>query len=152
METQKRKPVRSFFKSFVDVKRWMSYDELSTNVKSTLGLVRMVFSRSTKQPQPETYEESVARLNLTEEQLISRKKVFLYSALIYSFFAIGLFIYFIYLVVNSHLYAAAFDLILTGLITVTAYHEHLWYMQMQKRKLGCTFHDWLDFILQKNKA
>lgn len=151
METMKRKPVKSFFKSFVDVKRWVSYDELSINIKTTLNLMRRVFFRSTKKLQSETYEESVARLNLTEEQLTSRKKVFLYSAIIYLFFAIGLFAYFIYLLMGSHLYTAAFDLILVILIAVTAYREHLWYLQMQKRKLGCTFHDWLDFILQRNK-
>lgn len=149
METAKIKPVRSFFKSFVDVKRWISYDELSNNVKVTASMARRLFSHDTRQIQPETFEESVIRLNLSEEQLINKKNVFLYTAVIYSIFTIAFFIYFIYLIVHMSLYAAAFDLILMSFMSVMAYREHVWYIQIQKRKLGLRFNDWLDFVLKR---
>jgi hypothetical protein len=150
-EPKKKGPVRKFFKSFVDVKRWMAYDEVSGNVKTTFGLYRRLFTKSAKPVYHETYEESIARQNLTEAQLTTRKKAFLYSALSYFVFALCLFLYFVQLLLNKHLFAAFFDLILVGVLTLLAYHEHFWYMQMQKRKLGCNFHDWISFILRGAK-
>jgi hypothetical protein len=150
-ETKKRGPVRKFFKSFVDVKRWMAYDEVSGNVKTTFGLYRRLFTSSTKPVYHETYEESIARQNLTEAQLIARKKAFLYSALSYFVFALCLFLYFIQILLNKHLFVALFDLILVSVLFLLAYHEHFWYMQMQKKKLGCNFHDWINFILRRAK-
>jgi hypothetical protein len=52
---------------------------------------------------------------------------------------------------NKHLFAACFVLVLASTLTLLAYHEHFWYMQMQKRKLGCNFHDWICFILRRAK-
>ncbi|CAL7959926.1 intracellular multiplication protein IcmV [Gammaproteobacteria bacterium] len=150
-ETEKSGLTKKFFKSFVDVKRWSSYDEVSANTKTTINLYRRFFSRSTEPIHQETYEQSVARLNLNETQLANRKRAFLYSALIYFAFALVFFIYFIYLLVHMHLYAACLEFILLGLVSIVAYREHFWYMQMQKKKLGCNFYDWVAFILRRAK-
>ncbi|MDR1057014.1 MAG: type IVB secretion system protein IcmV [Coxiellaceae bacterium] len=147
-ETPKRKPVRNFFKSFVDVKRWSSYDEVSTNAKTVWGLFRRLTKR-TQEIRQETYEEAVACLGLTPEQIILRKKNFLYAALIYWTFALGFLIYFIYLLIHLNLLASFLTFILVIVMSLTAYREHFWYMQMQKKKLGCRFHDWITFILKK---
>ncbi|EKE01722.1 MAG: IcmV [uncultured bacterium] len=149
---KKRGPIKKLFKSFVDVKKWMSYDEVVTNTKTTIGLFRRLISYSKPEAiRHETYEEAVARLGMTEAQLLNRKKAFLYSALVYGAFALVLFIYLIYLLVNAYFFAAFFDLILACLLFLTAYLEHFWYMQMQKKKLGCGFQDWLNFILPRGK-
>ena len=149
---KKRRPIRAFFKSFVNVRKWSSYDEVSADAKMTFGLFRKFFSRNTARViKQETYEESVARLHMTEEQLLQRKKVFLYSALIYGGLAFILFVYFVYLLLTKHFLATFLALILTGLMIVSAYREHFWYMQMQKRKLGCSFSDWLAFVLRRTR-
>ena len=66
VETKKSGLVKKFFKSFVDVKKWSSYDDVSANTKTTIGLYRRFFSRSAEPIRQETYEQSVARLNLNE--------------------------------------------------------------------------------------
>ena len=77
--TQKRKPIKMLFKSFVDVKRWSSYDEVSANTKNTLSLFRRLLSRGTNETRHETYEEAIVRLGLNETQVVTRKNNFLYS-------------------------------------------------------------------------
>ena len=74
--TQKRKPIRGFFRSFVDVKKWFSYDEVKTHTGVTWGLFKRLLSRSTD-VRVETYDEAVKRLNLTPEQLVKRQRSFL---------------------------------------------------------------------------
>ena len=148
IKTKKRGPIKMFFKSFVDVRRWISYDEISTNAKTTFGLFKRFFSRREDRTiYQETYEESVIRLNMNDAQLARRKKIFLYSALVYLIFAIILFVHLVYLLVRMRLYTAFFDLVLLSFVSITAYREHFWYMQMQKRKLGCNFREWLYFVL-----
>lgn len=148
-KTKKRGLIRSFFRSFVDVKKWSSYDYVSSNVKMTIDLFCRFFSRDTKPMYHESYEESVTRLGMTEEQLANRKKVFLCSTLIYSVFAAAFFTYFVYLVAHGYLYAASFVFMLSMTLLLVAYREHFWYMQMQKRKLGCNFGDWVRFIFRR---
>jgi intracellular multiplication protein IcmV len=150
-ETKKRRPIKRFFKSFVDVKTWVSYDEVAANAKNTIGLFRRLTSRGTEEVRHETYEEALVRMNLTPEQVVARKNNFLYSAMIYGAFALGFFLYFSYLLINLHILASFLALIPTVLMLLTAYREHFWYMQMQKKKLGCSFHEWLDFVLGRKK-
>jgi len=149
VDTQKRKPIKKFFKSFVDVKKWSSYDEVSANTKNTWGLFRRLFSRATGEVRRETYEEAIVRLGLNEEQAIARKNNFLYSSLVYAAFALGFLIYFIYSLIHLRLLAAGLTIMLIVLMSLAAYREHFWYMQMQKKKLGCDFHEWLAFILRR---
>lgn len=150
-EPPKKSVVGKFFKSFVDVKTWVSYAEIKTNAKSTYGLFARFFSnKANKVVYKETFEEAVLRLNLTENQITARKRIFLYSALIYLFLALTLIAYALYLTINSHLLLAAFTLILIAFVVVLAYREHLWYLQMAKRKLGCNFTEWLRFMVGRN--
>jgi len=146
-EPPKKSRAGGFFKSFVDVKTWVSYDEIKTNTKSIYGLFARFFSsKVNKTIYKETFEEAILRLNLTEEQVNDRKKIFLYSALIYLSVALILIAYALYLAINSHILLAIFTLILTTFITTLAYREHLWYMQISKKKLGCSFAEWLEFV------
>jgi len=147
--TKKNKPIKKFFKSFVDVKKWSSYDEVSANAKTTWGLFRRLTSRGTKEIRQETYEEAIVRMGLTSEQIVTREKNFLYSAMVYGVFAIGFFLYFIYLLIHIKLVSAGLTLILVALMSLTTYREHFWYMQMHKKKLGCNFSEWLDFVLRR---
>ncbi len=150
---KERGPIRRLFKSFVDVKTWLSYEELKSNLKNTSGLFKKLVSiRKSKDTEirRESYEEAISRMALTEEQLKKRKQTFLYSALVYIGFALGFISYFIYLLINLRFLAAALTLMIAALMLVTAYREHLWYMQMTKKKLGCNFSDWLAFILRRN--
>ncbi len=146
---QKKGPVKKFFKSFVDVKKWVSYDELKSNTKNTWGLFRRLFFSKRQEARRETYEEAIVRLELTPEQIVSRKNSFLYAAIIYGIFAIGFLCYLIYLLNQARFMAAILMLVLTSLMFLATYREHFWYMQMHKKKLGCNFSEWLAFVLRR---
>ena len=132
------------------VKRWVSYDELKTNFLSLAGLFRRLFKRETiEQPRCESYEEAVMRMNLSEQDLDERRRQFLKSAICYLLVALLLWINGIWLIAHLKLLGAGIALILALTLTLNAYHEHFWYMQMSQHKLGCTFRDWLTFVLRR---
>jgi len=149
-EAPKTVKKRGFFKSFVDIRSWISYDEIKANSKSTYSLFKRFFTKkSAKIICLETFDEAVLRLKLTEKQIQDRKKIFLYSALIYLFISLILIAYAAYLVKKLHILPAMFTLMLALFILALMYREHLWYMQMCKKKLGCNFAEWLEFVFGK---
>ena len=150
-ESPKTIKKRGFFKSFVDVRSWVSYDEIKANTKSTYGLFKRFFTKkSAKIICLENFDEAMLRLKLTEKQIHDRKKIFLYSALIYLFIGLILIAYAAYLVKKLYILPAMFTLMLAIFVLALTYREHLWYMQMCKKRLGCNFAEWLEFVFGKN--
>ena len=131
------------------VRRWVSYDELVANLENTSGFFKNFFSRQQREIRKESYEEAIARMALTEEQLQRRKSVLLKSATIYSVFALILFGYAIYLLINSKFPSLFLVLCLLVPTVLITYREYFWYMQMEKKKLGCTFDEWLEFVFRR---
>ena len=144
------KVVRSFFGSLVNVKKWSSYDDIVDNAKFVAKSFKDLYK-----PKKEvgikdaSFDELVKRLQLSEEDIKQRSKYFLYYFLVYFFSAVCLFGYLSYLImVNGRLLSILVTLILAVLMLVYALREHFWYMQLKKRKVGCTFKDWFAFIFK----
>jgi intracellular multiplication protein IcmV len=97
---------------------------------------------------PETFDEAIARLNLTEEDLTDRKTMFLKQTVL--FFIAGL-------AVIAYGVSLAFDHAVTGMLMcfavscvafANAFRMHFWYFQTKHRKLGCTVKEWLNSSLR----
>jgi len=145
MAKTKRKPIRGFFRSMVDVPRWVGYSEIKKSTKNLVGLAKAVFIPP-KAEHNETFEEAVKRLQMNEDAVNKRMKQYLNMALVYMGVAVLLFAYMLYMLFHGHLLATMVSLVLTALSLTYALREHFWYMQMKRRKLGCTFQDWVGFI------
>jgi intracellular multiplication protein IcmV len=143
----KKKRVRKFLKSWINVRAWVGYDEIKSNTQNVISAVKTVYSTKTPVARTETFEEAIARMGLTEETLDKRKKYFLHFSMFYSLVALALITYAVIMFFTSHSIVGLLSLLLVGIMLLYAYHEHFWYMQMHKRRLGCTFKDWLAFIL-----
>lgn len=147
--TKKKGIIRRFFGSFFSVKKWVSYDELVVNAENFWALLKKLFSHKKKKIIEESYDGAMERMSLSEEYLVQRKRLFLKSAIIYYGFALILLIYGVYLLLNLKLIAALLTIIILTPIALTAYREHFWYMQMEKKQLGCTFNDWVGFVFRR---
>ena len=143
------KVAKKFLKSFVDIRSWSSYDELSNNTKNVLGSMKKFFVRDNKERFHETYEEALSRLNLTEQDQITRKRYFLLFSLFYFAVAIALIYYGFSMLIGHHLFAMVVSFILAFITLILAYRESFWYMQMSKRKLGCKFSEWISFVFKR---
>lgn len=149
-QKEKRRPIRKFFKSFINVRRWIFFDEVKSYGAFVVGLAKNVFFPQKKEHIKETFEEAVVRLNLTEQDLSNKRKYFFRSSVIYMFLGLALNCYAIYLFFDSHHIVATVVVILGLLMFVYSYRESFWLMQISRRKLGCTFGEWYQFILHRN--
>lgn len=125
------------------VDRWMSWDYLSDTTSKIKSSV-LDLATPQKAKFSESFEEAMIRLELTEKDLINRKKEF--TRLFYLFTLIGLFIigYAVYMAYLGHFGACLISFGLAGFSFTQAFKWHFWLFQLRNRKLGCSVKEWLD--------
>jgi intracellular multiplication protein IcmV len=92
----------------------------------------------------ETFEQAMARYQLTEDDLRERKKMFQIQLLIYTLGSILMAVYTFYLVKEGYWMSMTFSLALLIYLIVSALKSHFWIFQIKQRKLGCTLQEWLN--------
>ncbi len=130
-------------KSVVDVKGWLGYDQIKYQSKGLAGMLRQGF-RIQKATYKETFEQAMARLNLSEEDLQGLTHRYKRQMYIYIFCAFLSFLYLIYLFWNVHLIAGLITFFIVALFIVKACGVHFYLFQIKHKKLGCTIKEWLD--------
>ena len=144
----KKRRIRRVLKTFFNVKRWMAAPQIAAGGRAVGRSAKNLFTTH-KAKRIETFEEAVERLNLTEDDLIKRSRHFLRLAYAYALLALLLIIYAIFLSITGHILALFSSIALITLVSTYALREHFWYMQMKKRKLGCSLWDWVKFVVVK---
>lgn len=145
----KRKIIRNALKSVINPRKWVRYDAVVDNTKFVAGLFKDTVSKQASEQEPEIFDEAIQRLKISEEDLTRRKRAFLIYSMMYFGIGLGLFAYFCYLLFMAHLLASLMSLALMFLAFAYAMRENFWYMQMKKRKLGCSLGEWFKFICRK---
>jgi len=137
------KGIKRVAKPFVDVPTWVGYAQLKDYAKNIGKNVSSLFIPK-KAERVETFEEAMARLKLTEADLIARQKEFKRLILIFSFIGLILLGYTFYLLMDGSFRGAIASFALTLLIFSYSFRYHFWLFQIRQRKLGCTLREWLD--------
>lgn len=146
---KKKGIVRRSFKSMIDVRRWIAWDEIVGSGKNVISLAKDLLKKpEKKEPVTETFDEVAKHEHLTDEEIIRRMRVNLHLVIIYLGMAFGLFVYMIYSLLNSHWLAAFVCAILDILILSYAFRAHLLYIQMKRRKVCHTFSEWFELTFK----
>ncbi|MFT3742019.1 MAG: type IVB secretion system protein IcmV [Gammaproteobacteria bacterium] len=141
------------FRNFkANTKRMLGWDQLKGSASNTYTSVREIWSRKKSAPsRKETFTEAVARLKLTEQDLIERRKSFFKTSLLFLGIAIALFVYTISLVFSKLILGSFIGLILVIMALALAYRDHFWYTQMKHRRLGLSFKDWFNYTFGETR-
>lgn len=141
------------FKPLVNFPLWLGWKQISSSTKDIKETAEFIFNKSDpKEKKKETFEQAVYRLRLDEKDIHRRAMNFLRLAIFYLVFSFVLFIYAIYLFLEtSHLLAVAMTFALSIVLLAYAYREHFWYFQLKKRKFGCTLKEWVAFTFKGAK-
>lgn len=144
--------VKDFLKSFINVPAWMGMNHLLRTANDISTLSRDLFTFKRPPLREETFEEAVARFNLSETDILQRQKAFGRLAAFYLFIAVCLGVYASYLFYKAAWLPVLMTLVLILVACSFAFKEHFWYAQMRQRRLGLTFKDWLLFAIGKSKV
>lgn len=133
------------------VDKWMSWDYLSDTTSKIKDSVTDLITPQ-KAKYNETFEEAMIRLNLTEADLLSRKKEF--TRLFYLFVVIGLAIigYAVYMALLGYMGACLISFCLAAFSFAQAFKWHFWLFQLRNRKLGCTIKEWMNGKIMEEKG
>jgi intracellular multiplication protein IcmV len=127
----------------VRVDKWMSWDYLGeTADRFKILFLDIVIPK--KATSAETFEEAMQRLELSEEDLVERKKEF--TRLCYFFVALALVIvlYALYLAFQRNMTPSLIAFCLALYALSQALRFHFWLFQLRNRKLGCTVKEWMN--------
>lgn len=145
--------LRSFIKNTAktntNVKGWASWGEIKQNAQ-VVGTFMDTFKKRNQTAQPETFEEAVKRLSLSEQDINARmKSYFRVAALcaILGFAALGWTFYL--LLFRAMFLSSLVGLGLAGLMFTYAFREHFYYFQMKNRRLNCTVKEWFSSLLHR---
>lgn len=137
------KGVSYFFDFRID--RWLNLKMLKETthyfVTQTKAILKVEHAEKT-----ENFDDAVERLQLSSDFIETQSKRYLYLALVFLLFAILLFLYGLYILMQGN-YMGGCTCFALFLYTLScAFRFHFWHFQMQQKKLGCGLKDWLKSI------
>lgn len=129
-------------RTFFNPAGWIGYESVRGTTVSIWDNIRSLFFPAGPE-RTETFEESVQRQALTEDDLrITQSRYLLFA---YLFLSLGLlaFIFSFYYLVHFKTFAGFLLAIATAALFLSqAIRYHFWFFQIKNRKLGCTFQEW----------
>ena len=140
---------RKFIKPFVDFPRWLNVSELKRNNKTLYGFAKDIAKPELPLVHVETFEQAMARLQLTEKDVSARRAFFLRMTMVYLLIAIAFVVYAVYLYrVDASILSIIMLASLVLAALALAFKQHFWYTQMKNRRLGLSFGDWVQYTFK----
>ena len=130
-------------KPLVNVPAWLGLRYLTINFIALVHLLKDFFIPTKSTQTAESFEDTLIRLNLTEETVATRIQQYKITLGILLIIGLLILIYAIHLLMDGHLRGFFVSLAILGIDLAQAFHYHFWIFQMRNRKLGCTFKEWL---------
>jgi intracellular multiplication protein IcmV len=129
-------------KTFFNPSAWLDFEALKAYNLTIWNSIKGLF-QSPATGQTETFDEAVARLGLTEEDIEAAKRNYFVYAIIFVVLAVALLIFTIYLgFYHRTFHGVLLGLVTTALCAAQAFRFHFWYFQIKFRQLGLTFEEW----------
>ena len=119
-------------------------EQLKSQASSLGKMANDVLSIPKNKNAMETFEEALARLNLSEADVERRKTQFLRLSRIYLVLAAIVFAYMLYLVIEKATFPALGCLGLLLILFSQFFRYSFWLFQLRERRLGCNFAEWFS--------
>lgn len=137
------KAIKGMLKPLVDLPRWLGWKQISANTANLKDIIVRLFIPQ-KPTHEETFDQAIARLNLTEEQIQKRYQMFFYQLIFWVSFAVIILGYAIYLAGRHSPHGFLACIAIALVVLSQAFRAHFWIFQIKQRRLGCTFREYLN--------
>ena len=149
------KPIRKtagyILSSYIPIRNAVGADNYRQSFQSCKKIISSVFKRA-QAVQPETFEEALQRLSLTEAELDKRYHFFKRSFYMLLMVSLVLFYYAFYVLFTGHFITFLLAFAVTLLAAAQAFKRHFWMFQVRQRRLGCTFREWWQDLMGQVKG
>ncbi len=128
-------------KSLFNVKQWFDWERIKAFTLYLKNGIKKFFVPQ-QNDVVESFAEAKARLDLSDEDLLSRQKALYRLSLMMVIISVLLLFYAFYNLYLGSLRAFYLSLVVMLIGLVLAFRYHFWYFQIKKRKLGCSLKEW----------
>jgi intracellular multiplication protein IcmV len=135
----------SGIKSMFNISTWIGTQQLKEQTKALSDVAQSLVTPATPKYN-ETFEEALIRLNLSEQDIINRTYEFKRLIILFSLITFFLLLYLIYLLLEHSWLGSVGCLGIMFVMIGQIFRYHFWLYQIQERKLGCTFREWLHSL------
>lgn len=140
------KTVRKYF----NPANWMGYSHIETSADMIKQTVADIFIPPESGVEDD-FSETVEQLGLSPEILKSKQKALMRLCVFLVFLMLIVLSYSSYQLYQGHYRAFIPSLVLSFVCLAFAFRYHFWYFQIKVQRLGCTFQEWLNYVLSGKK-
>ena len=140
----------SVFSRIINIRSWSDWERTKTLSSYLAGSIVKVFVPQ-KATKSESFEAAIKRLNLTEKDLLVRRRNLLRTSILMLVIAFLLLVYSGYHFFNGHIMGGLLTIVVMLVALVLAFRYHFWYFQIKERKLGCSFNEWFKRSIKGDK-
>jgi intracellular multiplication protein IcmV len=131
-------------KTFFNPRGWLGYDQLKAQTLFLFAYLKQLFIPA-KPDRIETFEEAVARLNLSEADIKEMRETYFYYSVLFLAIAVVAFLSsFYFIIVHGSFSGWLLTMAVSALLGAQAFRYNFWYFQIKNRKLGCTYKEWIQ--------
>lgn len=143
--------VKRVSKSLFNVKGWADSERVMSAGKTIWEDAKQltVIQQSDKQ---ETFQEAQSRFNMGEDELARLAAKYLLTSFIFMGLAFAAAGYVYYMITHNATHSCLIGVVAIALSFSQFFRYHFWYFQVKKRKLGCTFKEWLNEGILRRKG
>lgn len=136
---------------YFNVKEWIGIEQLSNPFQFFKKILIQAFEIPPEKNEKEDFSELVEQLGLSPEQLRKKKYAFLRLCIILCLLAMLVVAYAIFHVIAGHYRIFLPSMVLSFVCLAFAFRYHFWFMQIQTKRLGCSFQDWCNYVFEGRK-
>jgi len=127
-----------------------AYDQVKGDANFIVRYVKKLFGGGWSKVKGEAKPMNEA--GYSKEQILAARRSFriIFSIYVVMFFAV--LVYLAYNIAHADYLLAVACLALLLLCVAQAFKYHFWLFQIKKNKLGCTFSEWFDHVLAKDRG
>lgn len=142
--------IKKITKPFVDIPRWIDYQQLVKGHRSFYSFVKKSFIPEHRVVE-ESFDAALLRLGITEVDLEQRLNAFKRLLWIWGALFLISFVYGLHLLLIHALRGFFPCLGLNFVILTQIFRYHFWIFQIKERRLGCSFTDWFNTLFLSGK-
>lgn len=139
---KKQSRIISVITQVINIRKWFDWERVKAFTLYLGNGFKRLFVPQKQKKEVESFNETIRKLNLSEQDILAKQKSLLRLSIIMLLAAVLILTYSGYQLFFGSIKAFLVSLIVTLIALVLAFRYHFWYFQMKQHKLGCTFNEW----------
>jgi intracellular multiplication protein IcmV len=142
MKIKLRSRVGGLISRIFKVRQWADVSRVQAGFGFVVDLGRTYLLPKKEPVVKESFDEAMARFQLTEQDLVDKQHRLFRLSLLMLLVAVLLLIYVIYNLFSGHYMATFISIMPMSLALGLAFRYHFWSFQLREHRLGCTLKQW----------